>query len=156
MGEARYDKSSRTLYVHFDEDVEFPSELQMIDVENPNGRDNKVWKSIVELFDDKCSENIIKLAMHRMANVNFLDEEYEVDDVIIGRKGMFIAIKELLLPNQPIREYSIELDRHEALKCIHPSDEASVIRKDEDGELYIAWLEKDLQIKLKEFKEEEY
>lgn len=155
MGEARYEKSSRTLYVHFDENVEFPSELQMVDVENPNGRDNKVWKNIVELFDDKCSENIIKLAMHRMANVNFLDEEYEVDDVIIGRKGMFIAIKELLLPNQPIREYSIELDRHEALKCIHPSDEASVIRKDEDGELYIAWLEKDLQIKLKEFKEEE-
>jgi hypothetical protein len=90
-----------------------------------------------------------------MTNVNFLDDEYEVDDVIIGRKGMFIAIKELLLPNQPIREYSIELDKHEALKCIHPSDEACVIRKDEDGELYIAWLEKDLQIKLKEFKEEE-
>ena len=65
------------------------------------------------------------------------------------------AIKELLLPNQPIREYSIEWDKHEALKCIHPSDDACIVRKNDDGELYIAWLEKDLQIKLKEFKEEE-
>ena len=85
-----------------------------------------------------------------------LDDEYEVDDVVIGRKGMFVAIKELLLPNQPIREYSIELDKHEVLKCIHPSDDACVIRKNEDGELYIAWLGKDLQIKLKEFREEEF
>lgn len=155
IGGVRYDRATRTLYVDFDEDVEFPNELQMIDVDNPNGRDNKVWKGIIEQFDEKCGDNIIKQATRWMTNVNFLDDEYEVDDVIIGRKGMFIAIKELLLPNQPIREYSIELDKHEALKCIHPSDEACVIRKDEDGELYIVWFEKDLQIKLKEFKEEE-
>jgi len=82
-----------------------------------------------------------------------LDDEYEVDDVVVSRREMIIAIRELLLPNQPIREYSIELDKHEALKCIHPSDDACIIRKNDDGELYIAWLEKDLQIKLKEFTE---
>ena len=99
-------------------------------------------------------DSILKQAKNRLGNLKFLDDEYEVDDVVVGRKGMFVAIKELLLPNQPIREYSIEWDKHVVLKCIHPSDDACIVRKNDDGELYIAWLEKDLQIKLKEFKEE--
>ena len=140
----------------FDDEVEFPESLQIIELEAPIGCENKVWKNIINHFETHSRDSIFLQAKNRLGNLKFLDDEYKVDDVVIGRKGMFVAIKELLLPNQPIREYSIELDKHEVLKCIHPSDDACVIRKNEDGELYIAWLGKDLQIKLKEFREEEF
>ena len=155
IGFANYDDTAQTLHLSFDEDVEFPESIQMIEMEAPVGSEKKVWKNIIEHFQEKSYLSILKQAKNRFGNLKFVDDEYEVEDVVIGRKGMFIAIKELLLPNQPIREYSIELDKHEALKCIHPSDDVCVIRKDEDGELYIAWVKKDLQIKLKEFNEEE-
>ena len=154
LGLANYHEDTQTLSFEFDDEVEFPSLLQMIEMEDPVGSENKVWKNIINHFEEHSRNSIFKQAKNRLGNLKFLDDEYEVDDVVVGRKGMFVAIKELLLPNQPIREYSIEWDKHEVLKCIHPSDDACIVRKSDDGELYIAWLEKDLQIKLKEFKEE--
>lgn len=156
LGVANYDEVTHTLSIELDDDVDFPVSLQMIELEVPADKEGKVWKNIIEHFKENSRESILKQTMNHLGDLKFLDDEYEVDDVVIGRKGMFVAIKELLLPNQPIREYSIELDKHEVLKCIHPSDDACVIRKNEDGELYIAWLGKDLQIKLKEFREEEF
>ena len=154
LGFANYHEDTQTLSFEFDDEVDFPSSLQMIEMETPVGSGNKVWKHIINHFKEHSRDFMLKQAKNRLGNLIFLDDEYEVDDVVVGRKGMFIAIKELLLPNQPIREYSIEWDKHEVLKCIHPSDDACIVRKNDDGELYIAWLEKDLQIKLKEFKEE--
>ena len=129
--------------------------LQLIDLNTPNGKEDKVWKNIIEYFKVNTRHSILKQAKNRMG-ITFMDDEFEVVDVVIGRKEMFVAIKELLLPDQPVREYRLDLDKHEALKCIHPSDDACVIRKNEDEELYIAWLEKDLQIKLKEFRKRNY
>ena len=154
LGFSNYHEDTQTLSFEFDDEVDFPSSLQMIEMENPIGSENKVWRNIINHFEEYSRDSMLKQAKNRLGNLKFLDDEYEVDDVVVGRKGMFVAIKELLLPNQPIREYSIEWDKHESLKCIHPSDYACIVRKNDDGELYIAWLEKDLQIKLKEFKEE--
>ena len=153
LGFSNYHEDTQTLSFEFDDEVDFPSSLQMIEMENPIGSENKVWRNIINHFEEHSRDSILKQAKNRLGNLKFLDDEYEVDDVVVGRREMIIAIRELLLPNQPIREYSIELDKHEALKCIHPSDDACVIRMDNDGELYIAWLGKDLQIKLKEFTE---
>ena len=155
LGVANYNETTQTLSVEFDDEVEFPSLLQLIDLNTPNGKEDKVWKNIIEYFKVNTRHSILKQAKNRMG-ITFMDDEFEVVDVVIGRKEMFVAIKELLLPDQPVREYSLDLDKHEALKCIHPSDDACVIRKNEDEELYIAWLEKDLQIKLKEFRKRNY
>ena len=151
LGVANYDETIQTLSVEFDDDVDFPASLQLIDLNAPNGKEDKVWKNIVEYFKVNFRHSILKQVKNRMG-ITFMDDEFEVVDVVIGRKEMFVGIKELLLPNQPVREYSLDLDKHEALKCIHPSDDACVIRRNEDGKLYIAWLEKDLQIMLKEFR----
>lgn len=152
LGAADYNEDTRTLNIEFNDEVEFPDSLQMIEMKTPTDGESKVWKNIINHFEKDSRENLLKQAMNRLGNFSFLEDEYEVDDVVVSRKEMCVCIKELSLPDQPIGKYSIGLDKYDVLKCIHPSDDAYVIRNNDDGELYIAWLEKDLQIKLKEFK----
>ena len=155
LGVANYDEDTQTLHFEFDKEIEFPTSLQMIDLNSPTKKENKVWKNIIEHFISTSHKSILKQARNHYGNFEFLDDEYEVVDVRVGRKDISVFIKNLLQPDEPEKKYSIELSNYPCLECIHPSDDACIIRKHEDNELYITWWEKDLQIKLKEFREEE-
>ena len=155
LGVANYDEDTQTLHFEFDKEIEFPTSLQMIDLNSPTKKENKVWKNIIEHFISTSHKSILKQARNHYGNFEFLDDEYEVVDVRVGRKDISVFIKNLLQPDEPEKKYSIELSNYPCLECIHPSDDACIIRKHEDNELYITWWDKDLQIKLKEFRAEE-
>lgn len=151
IGLANFDEENSRLYFEFDTETTLPSSLQMIDRMNPKGREEKVWKGIIDVYEKIAFESIELQYVNKIENIELLDDEYEVVDVVVSRTEMTISVLDLHSEEKTITHYRIDLQCYDFLKMILPHDEITLVRQNEDGKLYFWWVDKNLRICLDEF-----
>lgn len=151
VGLANFDEKISLLHLNFDEEVGLPAELQMIDRVSPSGRENKVWKRIVDGFEEKAYDRIQLQYLNKVGDFELMDEAMDVVDVMVNRTSMVISVQDLCKEDMPITHYRISLDKHLFLKTLLPCDEIVMVRQNKDGKLYFWWTDRNIRLCVEEF-----
>ena len=151
IGVANFDEETSQLHLNFDEETEFPPILQMIDRVSPTGRESKVWKRIIDVFEEKAYDRIYLQYLNKVGNFELLDNEMEVVDIQINRKEIVISVQDLCTEEKTTTDYRISLDKQDFLKTLTPCEDIEIVRKNEDGKLYFWWVDRNIRLCLEEF-----
>lgn len=151
IGVANFDEETSQLHLNFDEETEFPPVLQMIDRVSPTDRESKVWKRIIDVFEEKAFDHIFKQYLNKVGDFELLDNEMEVIDIQINRKEIVISVQDLCTEEKTITDYRISLDKQDFLKTLTPCEDIEIVRKNEDGKLYFWWIDRNIRLCLEEF-----
>lgn len=126
---------------------ELPEELQMIDVEFPVEKDEKVWARILNKWDENKGEAIFQKAAERLGGRMYLEDEYSLVDVLVSRTCLTLLFKE----EDRIVKYELPIDAYGFLSRVTPSMDLLVSRHWDDNEVYVEWPFLGCSIKLSEF-----
>lgn len=151
LGLANFDEEKSLLNFEFEVETTFPTSLKMIDRTNPKGREEKVWKGIIDVYEEKAAEAIELQYINKVENIELLDDKYEVVDVMVNRHEMIISVLDLQSEEKTITDHRIDLGYHDFLKTILPLDEITIVRQNADDKLYFWWVDKNLRLCLDEF-----
>ena len=151
LGVANFDETTSLLHLNFDEETEFPPVLQMVDRVSPTGRESKVWKRIIDVFEEKAYDRILLHYLNKVGNFQLLEDEMEVVDVLINRTEMVVSVQNLCAEEKTVTDYRITLDKHDFLRTLYPHDNIEIVRQNEDGKLYFWWIDRNIRLCLEEF-----
>lgn len=148
-----YDYDTRRLEICFDETIvncfALPTELQCVDCDKPQGRDEAVWANIIEKNIKKRCGSLLLSAVNSSSEHDFeyLDE-YEVTNVSIDRFNVTVTV----LCDGVSRSYALPLDAYAFLARLTPAEFVCVTRSKSRDELCISWNNLGQYIPLSEFR----
>ena len=128
----------------------FPPCLHRIDLDNPQGKDAKIWANVMRGYHANTPANVLA-AVYAFEGIEYLND-YVVVNVTIDRYTMNIAVER----EGELTDYSISINQYPFLRTILPSDIVGVIRQTGTDELSFRWIDKGYVIPLKEFKKEDF
>ena len=124
-----------------------PEELRMIDMEEPEGKDEKVWARIMSAWDGLQGEAVFRRACERLTGVTDMSGEYAVKDVAISKTTLTLYIEH----GGETKEYRMAVGEYGFLAEINPSHRVVIARHAADGALHADWPDLGYSVKLSEF-----
>ena len=150
----KYDDVSNEIIIKWNNENEnflnIPSRLKRITREKPAERDEQVWWNIIRKFEDNDSLKIFTETLLNRLNTEYLDDDYNIQDVTISRKFFTLTIK----TTDGIKEYSIPIDTYPFLKNLKVFDEVTIKKDTRTEELFVSWSWEGYEIPLNEFNTE--
>ncbi|WP_455782219.1 hypothetical protein, partial [Phocaeicola coprocola] len=134
----RYIESSQEIQIYFDTEndniYQLPYQLTRIKIGYPyKEKQEKIWSYFIEKFDNKDARTIFSENLCNLLNVEYLEDEYVIQDVTLTRKYYSLSIEK---DDQQI-VYRISLDTYSFLKNLSVFEEVVVCRH--DHKLCIEW-----------------
>lgn len=123
-----------------------PDELQMINLNHPDGKDEKVWGRILRMWEEHHGNAVFQKAKEMLSGW-VEPEEYKLTDVQISREKITLAIDY----QGGIVKYELPIETYDFLSKINPSQPVSILKHTDDDEIYIGWTELGYVIRLTEF-----
>ena len=127
-----------------------PACLQRIDLENPQGKDAKIWANVMRGYDRCLPDNVLK-AIFLFEGVEYLDG-YDIKNVTIDRHVLTITVER----DGECVDYTIAIDRYDFLKTLLPSDVVAVVHLKRTNQLSFRWVDKAYVIPMEEFEEKKH
>lgn len=124
-----------------------PDELQMIDLEHPQSKDEKVWARILKLWDEHAGGTVFQKAKEMLSDRIELKDEYKLTDVQISRNKFTLVIDH----QGEIVKYELPIKAYNFLSEIAPSQKVLIVRHTDDNEIYVEWPDLGYGIRLAEF-----
>lgn len=124
-----------------------PDELQMIDLEHPQSKDEKVWTRILKLWDERQGSTVFQKAKEMLSERIELKDEYELTDVQISRNKFTLVIDH----QGKIIKYELPTKAYDFLSKINPAQKILIVRHTNDNEIYVEWPDLGYGIRLAEF-----
>ena len=124
-----------------------PDELQMIDLDHPDGKDEKVWGRVLRMWEEHHGNAVFQKAKEMFSGWVEQEEEYKLTDVQISRNKITLVIDRLGKPVQ----YELPIEAYDFLSEINPSQSVSILKHTDDDEIYVGWTELGYVIRLAEF-----
>ena len=128
-----------------------PACLQRIDLENPQGKDAKIWANVMKGYDRCLPDNVMQ-AIFQFEGMEFLDG-YDIENVMIDRRSLTITVNKA---GEGLVDYMLNIDHCDFLKTLLPSDVVEVVRLNRTGQLSFRWVEKAYVIPMEEFEEKKH
>lgn len=146
-----YDEPQHKLNIEFIPDngapLGLPETLQMINFDNPKGKDEKVWARILSMWDEQQGESEFKKAKESISGFVDMSDAYHIKDVFISKTTLSLIIEH----DGHTSNYQISVDKYDCLSNINPSQEIVIVKSLEDDALYASWPDRGDEIKLAEF-----
>lgn len=146
-----YDEPQHKLNIEFIPDngapLGLPETLQMINFDNPKGKDEKVWARILSMWDEQQGESEFKKAKESISGFVDMSDAYHIKDVFISKTTLSLIIEH----DGHTSNYQISVDKYDCLSNINPSQEIVIVKSLEDDALYASWPDRGDGIKLTEF-----
>lgn len=146
-----YDEPQHKLNIEFIPDngapLGLPETLQMINFDNPKGKDEKVWARILSIWDEQQGESEFKKAKESISGFVDMSDAYHIKDVFISKTTLSLIIEH----DGHTSNYQIPVDKYDFLTEINPSQEIVIVKSLEDDALYASWPDRGDGIKLGEF-----
>lgn len=146
-----YDEPQHKLNIEFIPDngapLGLPETLQMINFDNPKGKDEKVWARILSMWDEQQGESEFKKAKESISGFVDMSDAYHIKDVFISKTTLSLIIEH----DGHTSNYQISVDKYDFLSNINPSQEIVIVKSLEDDALYASWPDRGDGIKLTEF-----
>lgn len=99
-------------------------------------------------FDDNDSLELFTKTLLDRLNTEYLDDDYDIQDVTISRKLFTLTIETI----DGINEYSIPIDAYPFLRNLRVFDEVTIKKDTRTEELFVSWPWAGYEIPLSEFK----
>ena len=122
-----------------------PTQLQRIDLENPQGKDAKIWANVMKGYDKNVPDNVLQ-AVFLFEGMEYLNE-YEIKNVTIDRHSLIIRVEK----DDACADYSIDICQYDYLKTLLPSDIIGVVHLKRTNQLSFRWVDKAYVIPMAEF-----
>ena len=146
-----YDVERRRLFLEANPETGnlfgLPDELQMIDLDHPDGKDEKVWGRVLRMWEEHHGNAVFQKAKEMFSGWVEQEEEYKLTDVQISRNKITLVIDRLGKPVQ----YELPIEAYDFLSEINPSQSVSILKHTDDDEIYVGWTELGYVIRLAEF-----
>ena len=147
----KYDDISNEIIIKWNDENEnslnIPSRLKRITREKPAERDEQVWWNIIRRFDENDSLKLFTETLLDRLNTEYLDDDYDIQDVTISRKFFTLTIE----TTDGTKEYSIPIDAYSFLRNLRVFDEVSIKKDTRTEELFVIWPWAGYEIPLSEF-----
>lgn len=117
-----------------------------------SGKNEQIWSNIIRKFDNNNSLKIFSETLLDKLNTEYLDEVYDIQNVIISRKFFSLTIN----TNNRIKEYSIPIDAYSFLKDLKVFDEVTIRKDTHTEKVFVNWPWIGYEIPLEEFKVSSY
>ena len=148
----KYDDISNEIIIKWNDENEnslnIPSRLKRITREKPAERDEQVWWNIIRRFDENDSLKLFTETLLDRLNTEYLDDDYDIQDVTISRKFFTLTIE----TTDGTKEYSIPIDAYPFLRNLRVFDEVTIKKDTRTEELFASWPWAGYEIPLSEFK----
>lgn len=125
-----------------------PRHLQRIDLDSPQGKEEKIWANVLKPYDQQIPPEI-EAELYHFEGVDALDDDYTIENVTIDRHTLTIRLTDKA--EGITSDYSIGIRRHVFLRTLLPSDIISIVRPLQTGELCFRWALRGYMIPFGEF-----
>lgn len=122
-----------------------PTHLQRIDLDNPQGKEAKIWANVMKWYDKNVPDNVMQ-AIFQFEGMEYQDG-YEIKNVAIDRHSLTITVEK----EGGCTDYTIDIERYDFLKTLLPSDIIGVVHLKRTNKLSFRWIEKAYVIPIEEF-----
>ena len=124
-----------------------PDTLQMIDLEHPQSKDEKVWARILKLWDEHAGSTVFQKAKEMLSDRIELKDEYKLTDVQISRNKFTLVIDR----QGKIIKCELPTKAYDFLSEINPVQKILIVKHTDDNEIYVEWPDLGYGIRLTEF-----
>lgn len=124
-----------------------PETLQKIHTDHPQGKDEKVWRVILRKWEEEQGEAVFQQAKERLSGRIELNDTYRVKDVCINRTSLTLSIEQ----EGRTTDYRMPIETYDFLADIHPAQNVLIVKREEDGRIYVEWPDWGYGIPLSEF-----
>ncbi len=122
-----------------------PSCLHRIDLDDPQGKDAKIWANVMRGYNENTPKSVIN-AVFAFEGMDYLSD-YVVENVTIDRHSMIITVEH----EDEYTDYTIDIHRFPFLQTLLPSDFVGVVRPTATNEVSFRWIDKGYVIPMSEF-----
>ena len=146
-----YDKEKKR--ISFDANPEtgnlfgLPDELQMINLEHPDGKDEKVWARILKMWDERQGNTVFQKAKEMLSERIELKDEYKLEDVQISRNKFTLVVDR----QGELVRYELPIEAYDFLSEINPAKKILIVSHTDDNQIYVEWPDLGYSIRLSEF-----
>lgn len=123
----------------------FPPCLHRIDLDNPQGKDAKIWANVMRGYNDNIPECVTN-AVFAFEGIEYL-RDYVVENVTIDRYSLTIAVER----EGEQTDYTIDINQYPFLRTLLPSDVIGIVRSTDTNEVSFRWVQKGYVIPMEEF-----
>ena len=146
-----YDEENSLLHLDANPDTGnlfgLPETLQKIHTDHPQGKDEKVWSIILRKWEEEQGEAVFQQAKERLSGRIELNDTYRVKDVCINRTSLTLSIEQ----EGRTTDYRMPIETYDFLADIHPAQNVLIVKREEDGRIYVEWPDWGYGIPLSEF-----
>lgn len=122
-----------------------PTQLQRLDLDNPQGKEAKIWANVMKGYDKNVPDNVMQ-EVYRFDGVEYLSE-YDIKNVTIDRHALTINVEK----DGVCADYTIAISRYDFLKTLLPSDIIGVVHVKRTDQLSFRWVDKAYAVPMDEF-----
>ena len=123
----------------------FPACLHRIDLDNPQGKDAKIWANVMRGYDSNMPECVMN-AVLAFEEMEYL-RDCVVENVTIDRYSLTITVER----EGGRTDYTIDINQYPFLRTLLPSDVIGIVRPTDTNEVSFRWVQKGYVIPLEEF-----
>lgn len=146
-----YDEERREFHFEANTDTgnafNLPETLCMVNLENPKGKDEKVWTRILRRWDERQGKAVFNQAKEMFSGISDMTGSYLVTDVSISKTELTLSIEH----DGVTSVYRLPVDKYGFLSEINPSQRIMIVKYAHSDSLYVAWPELGYSIPLAEF-----
>ena len=124
-----------------------PDALQMINLEHPNGKDEKVWARILKMWDEHQGCAVFQKAKEMLSERIELKDEYKLEDVQISRNKFTLVVDR----QGELVRYELPIEAYDFLSEINPTKKILIVSHTDDNQIYVEWPDLGYSIRLSEF-----
>ena len=126
---------------------DLPAALQMIDLDHPEGKDEKVWARVLRMWEEAQGAAVFKDAKEMLSDRKEMDHEYHIEDVLISRNKFTLIVDR---QGETVK-YELPVEAYDFLSEISPSQTILIVKHTDDNEIYVEWPNLGYSIPLTEF-----
>lgn len=150
-GTYSYNKESDEIFITWDNDEEnvlnMPTRMKRVCMDKPSEKEEQIWSNIIRRFDENGSFEKVNNSYTEKTNIQYLFDEYEIQDVNINRRELTISV----IHDENTEYYCIPIDAYPFLKELNVFDDICIKKNIITNKLYVEWVMKGYHIPLSEF-----
>ncbi len=134
-------ETTKKQYEHYG----LPTHLQCLDLDNPQGKDAKIWANVMKWYDKNVPDNVMQ-ELCRFDGMEYMGE-YDIKNMAIDRHTLTISVEK----DGECADYTIDICRYDFLKTLLPSDIIGVVHFKRTDQLSFRWVDKAYIVPMGEF-----
>ena len=127
-----------------------PERLYQLNLEQPQGKDEKVWARILRKFNKQQAESLFRQMAAQCLGIRLPDEDYTVEDVIVSRRALTLLVNR----TGTHCTYTLPADAYAFIGKITPAHTVIITRHEATGTLWVEWPQAGYSLPLSDFTEQ--